>query len=228
MKHFPPILNELHRRFDHAALQAEVNEDVVRALCAEAIEFDLFAVVINPIWVALAADILKGHRSKVVSVAGFPLGANRPDIKVAESVEAVEDGAEEIDLVANIGWLVSGQFVDVETEIRKVRRQLPSGILLKVIIESGKLTEQQQIDATSAVISGGAQFVKTSTGFFGGATVEQVRTLHLAARSLVEVKASGGIKSVADCQSLLEAGASRLGASSSAAILRQFKQLYGS
>ena len=228
MMTIPPILNQLHRRFEHAALQSEVDEAAVRRLCAEAIEFEMFAVVVNPVWVALSADVLNGERVKVVSVAGFPLWANRTDIKVAEAVDAVQDCAQEIDLVVNIGWLVSSRFSDAETEIRKVRRQLPPEVLLKVIIEAGKVNEQQQIDATAAVVNGGAQFVKTSTGFFGGATVEQVRTLHSAARGRIEVKASGGIKTVDDCRALVEAGATRLGSSSSAAILRQFKQLYGS
>ncbi len=220
-----PLLIDLHRKIEQAALHSEVYEQAIRQLCADAVTFDLHAVVINPVWVKLAASMLTGERPRVVSVAGFPLGANRTDIKVAEAVEAVEDGAHEVDMVANIGWIVSGKLNDVETEIRRVRRQLPDDMVLKVIIEANKLTDLLQFEATKAVINAGAQFVKTGTGFFGGATVEQVKRLVEAAKGQIQVKASGGIKSVEDCQTMLAAGANRIGTSSGPAILRQLKQL---
>ncbi len=220
-----PLLIELHRKIEQAALPSEVNEQNIRQLCTDAVTFDMYAVVVNPVWVKFASGLLGGKRPRVVSVAGFPLGANRTDIKVAESVEAIEDGAHEIDMVANVGWIVSGLFGEVETEIRKLRRQLPAEVALKVIIEANKLTPAQQTDATNAVINGGAQFVKTGTGFFGGATVEEVKRLAETAKGQIQVKASGGIKSVEDCQMMLAAGASRIGTSSGPAILRQLKQL---
>lgn len=220
-----PILSQLNCRIEHAALHAEVDEDAIKRLCSEAIEFEIYAAVVNPVWVRVAAEALFGSKVRLVSVVGFPLGANRTDIKVAEAVEAAQDGAHEIDMVANIGWLASNRFSEVAAEIRKVRRQLPPEIILKVIIEAGKLTEQQQIGSVMAVINGGAQFVKTSTGFFGGATADQVKRLATSAAGQIEVKASGGIKTVEDCRLLLQAGATRLGTSSGPAILKQFKQL---
>jgi deoxyribose-phosphate aldolase len=220
-----PILNQLHSRIEHALLHAEADESAIRRLCAEAIEYDLYAAVVNPVWVKVAAEALFESKVCLVSVVGFPLGANRTDIKVAEAVEAAQDGAHEIDMVANIGWLASNQFSEVAAEIRKVRRQLPPEIILKVIIEAGKLTDHQQIGSVMAVINGGAQFVKTSTGFFGRATVDQVKRLAVSAAGRIQVKASGGIKTVEDCCQLLQAGATRLGSSSGPAIMRQFKQL---
>jgi deoxyribose-phosphate aldolase len=142
-----------------------------------------------------------------------------------EAVKGVRDGAHEIDMVTNIGWLVSDRFSLAETEIAEVRKVLPYNVVLKVIIEAGFLSEKQRINATRAVINGGAQFVKTCTGFFGGATVEQVRTLHRAAAGQIEVKASGGIRTFEQCRQLLEAGATRLGSSASVAIIREWLQM---
>ncbi len=221
------ILANLPARFDHAALQSEVDETAVRRLCEEARQHGFFSVAINPAWTSLAASLLEGSPVRVLSVSGFPLGASRTDVKVVEAVEGVNDGAHEIDMVANIGWLCSDQFEEVEIEIRKVRRNLPDDVVLKVIIEAGKLTERQQIEATKCVVNAGAQFVKTCTGFFGGATVEQVRTLHAAAAGVIEVKASGGIRTLKQCRELLEAGASRLGSSSSVAILQEWRSRGG-
>jgi len=215
------ILDNLHRRFDHAALKPEVNEAAIRRLCHEAREYEFYSVAVNPIWVITARDALRGSKVKILSVSGFPLGASRTDIKVLEAVKGVRDGAHEIDMVANIGWLAASRFHQAEEEIAKVRKALPYNVVLKVIIEAGCLTEKQQVEATKAVINGGAQFVKTCTGFFGGATVEQVRTLYNAAVGQIEVKASGGIRTLEQCRQLLEAGATRLGSSVSVAIMKE-------
>ncbi len=215
------ILKNLNLRFDHAALGPEVDEAAVRKLCDEARQYELYSVAVNPIWVKTAVEGLSGSSVKVLSVAGFPLGASRSEIKLAEAVCGAHDGAAEIDMVANIGWLVSGRYSDVEAEIRAIRDMLPEDAVLKVIIEAGKLTTEQQVEATKCVVSGGAQFVKTSTGFFGGATVEQVRTLVEAAQGKIEVKASGGIRTLEHCRAMLEAGATRLGSSSSVAIMKE-------
>jgi len=219
----PDILQTLNRRFDHAILQQEATDDDIRKICQEARENDFFSIAINPIWVILAREELRNTPVKILSVSGFPLGAHRTDIKVAEAVKGVNDGAHEIDMVANIGWLATKQISKVENEIAEIRKNLPYNIVLKVIIEAGKLTAQQRSDATRAVINGGAQFVKTCTGFFGGATVEQVRDLFNAAHGEIEVKASGGIRSLDQCRQLLEAGATRLGSSSSVAIMKELK-----
>ncbi len=218
------LLTDLHRRFDHAALKPEVTENDIISLCREAAEHQFFSVAVNPVWTKIAAAELSGSIVKVLSVSGFPLGAARTDIKVAEAVKGVNDGAAEIDMVANIGWIVSGEFAGVRSEIENVRTNLPYNVVLKVIIEAGKLTSKQQAEATKCVIDGGAQFVKTSTGFFGGATVEQVATLVEAAAGQIEVKASGGIRTLSQCRALLEAGATRLGSSVSAAILAELRQ----
>ncbi|MBU0982331.1 MAG: deoxyribose-phosphate aldolase [candidate division Zixibacteria bacterium] len=217
------ICAHLNRRFDHSALAPEVTANTVEALCADALAFDFRTVAINPVWVSLAAGILDGSTTGVLSVAGFPLGASRTEIKVAEAVRAVGDGASEIDMVANIGWLISGEIARVETEIHALRQELPPDVVLKVIVEAPKLTEPLQIDATRAVVHGGAQFVKTSTGFFGGATPDQVATLVRAADGQIEVKASGGIRTLADCRTLLGLGATRLGSSSCVAIMHQLE-----
>lgn len=213
------ILANLCRRFDHALLYPEADEAAICNLCLEACQYQFFSVAVNPVWVSVAVRELRGSEVKVLSVAGFPLSASRTDVKIFEAIKGVADGAREIDMVANVGWLVSDRFGEVEKEIREVREHLPYNVVLKVIIEAGKLTQEQQIAATKCVVNGGAQFVKTCTGFFGGATVEQVRTLHAAAGGQIEVKASGGIKTLDHCRELLSAGAARLGSSSSVSIM---------
>ncbi len=221
------ILADLNRRFDHAALKPEVDEKTVRKLCREAIEHDFYSVAINPAWIRTAADELRGSNVKILSVAGFPLSAARTEVKLFEAVKGVDDGAHEIDMVANVGWLVSNRFKEVEAEISEIRNKLPFNIVLKVIIEAGKLSIEQQVEAVKCVIYGGAQFVKTCTGFFGGATVEQVQTLHKAAGGKIEVKASGGIRTLEQCRELLAAGATRLGSSASVDIMAELKQTLG-
>jgi len=217
------LLSNLNKRFDHAALKPEVDEAAVRKLCREAADYQFYSVAVNPCWVASAVEVLRGTDVLVLSVSGFPLGAARTDIKVIEAAKDVSDGAREIDMVANIGWAVSNRWRDVEQEIKIVRENLPHNVLLKVIIEAGKLTVQQQREATKCVINGGAQFVKTCTGFFGGATVEQAKTLSEAAEGQIEVKASGGIRSLEQCLQLLEAGATRLGSSASVSIMGEVR-----
>jgi len=219
------ILHNLNLRFDHAALRPEVDETAIRKLCAEAREYEFYSVAVNPVWVKAARDALRETGVKILSVSGFPLGASRTDVKVIEAAKGVSDGAHEIDMVANIGWLAANRFYQAEKEITEVRKALPHNVILKVIIEAGCLNKAQQIEAIKVVINGGAQFVKTCTGFFGGATVEQVRTLHDAAGGQIEVKASGGIRSLEKCRQLLEAGATRLGSSASVAIMQEFLRL---
>ncbi len=219
------LLKALNRRLDHSSLKPDVDEKLVLRLFDEAIKYDFFAVCVNPIWVKTAKEKLSGANTKVVSTAGFPLGANRSDIKSAEAAKAVKDGASEIDMVAHIGWIKSGDLKKVENEIAEVRKSIPYNVILKVIIEASLLTTSEQIEATKAVISGGAQFVKTGTGFFGDATVEQVQTLCKSAGGKIEIKASGGIRTVEQCRNLIRAGASRLGTSSGVKIMEELKSL---
>ncbi len=208
--------------FDHAQLHSEADERAILKCCREAMEFNFYGIAINPYWVPLAKKELTGTDVKIIGVAGFPLSAGTTKIKVAEAVQGVEDGADEIDMVANVGLLVSGEFGKAESEISDVKKNLPDNTILKVIIETPKLTPEQQIEATKVVIDGGAQFVKTATGFFGGATVEVVERLKKTAGNKIKVKASGGIKSLADAEAMIAAGADRLGSSSSAVIMREF------
>lgn len=217
------VLRDLHRRIDHAVLQPEAAEEDVRRACQDAQRYDLCAVAVNPVWVAVADAELVGSDTKVLSTTGFPLGATRTDAKLSEAIKAVSDGAREIDMVANIGWLVSGRYQAATAEIAELRKNLPYNVVLKVIIEAGKLTPRQQLDAVSVVADGGGQFVKTGTGFFGQATEEQVRLLHQAADGRVEVKAAGGIKNLETCRRMLKAGATRLGSSASLAIMREYQ-----
>jgi deoxyribose-phosphate aldolase len=210
---------------EHTLLRIDACEPDIQTLCAQAIEHGFYGVVVNPVWVRVASSQLANTAIKVVSVAGFPLGANRTDIKVAEAVEASEDGAHEIDLVANIGWLASNRYLDAEAELRKVRRNLPDTVALKVIVEAGRLLETQLQEAAKVVLNSGAQFVKTGTGFFGGVTIEQVQTLAGAVQGRIGIKAAGGIGSLAACRNLLQAGATRLGCSSSVDIMKEFAHL---
>lgn len=214
------VLSELAGRFDHTALAPDATRDDIARLCSEARRLGVFGVCVNPFWVSTASSLLDDSPRAVVSVVGFPLGANRTDVKIHEASRAVADGAREIDLVANIGLLVAGDFVAVEQEIAAVRQSLPKDIVLKVIIEAGKLERQSRIDACRAVIAAGAEFVKTGTGFFGPVTVDQIETLNTIAHGQIRIKAAGGIRSLEQCRALLRAGATRLGSSSTTRILR--------
>lgn len=218
------ILKDLNLRFDHASLKSNVTEKNIIKICNEAIDNKFFSIAINPCWIPTAKELLHNTAVKILSVSGFPLGANSTKIKIEEAIQGVNDGAHEIDMVANIGWLASNQFDLVENEIKKIRDTLPYNIILKVIIEAGMLNNDQMVDSTKAVINGGAQFVKTSTGFFGGATLDQVKILHKAANNEIEVKASGGITTLEQCRAFIEAGASRLGSSSSVSIMNELKE----
>jgi len=211
--------------FDHAKLSPETTLDDIRRLCREAREYKMYGIAINPYWVNDARKVLTGSEVKIISVAGFPLSASRTDIKIAEAVRAIEDGADEIDMVANVGLIKMGEYHRVEHEIQELRRHIPRDIILKVIIEAPRLTAEEQVAATGAVVNGGAQFVKTATGFFGGATAEMVERLHKAASGRIKVKASGGIKTLADTEALIKAGAERIGSSSSVAILEEYRAM---
>jgi deoxyribose-phosphate aldolase len=213
--------HRLARHLEHTNLRPDATEADIRQVCSQALQHEFRAVVVNPVWVPEACRELKGSYVSVVTVAGFPLGASRPEVKVVEAVRGAIDGAAEIDMVANIGWILAGDWQRAEAEITQVRKTLPLEAALKVIIEAPLLTKEQQIDATTMAINAGAQFVKTGTGFQGGVTVEQVRTLVQAARGNLRVKAAGGIRTVQQCLSLLEAGAERLGTSASPEIMRE-------
>jgi deoxyribose-phosphate aldolase len=210
---------ELNRFMDHTLLRPEAMEGDIERLCREAQTHRFCAVVINPVFVPLVSTRLKGSGVKTGSVAGFPLGANRTETKVFEACRAVEDGAEEIDVVANIGWLAAGRFTEATKELQAIRRALPERVILKVIIETPVLGPELWPDAVKAVIDSGGNFVKTATGFFGPTPVDHVVRLAEYAGGQIKVKAAGGIRTADQALAMISVGAARIGSSASVAIV---------
>jgi deoxyribose-phosphate aldolase len=218
----------LAKTIDHTLLKAIATAEQVRELCAEARKFGFASVCVNPCWVTLCAKELAGSDVIVCSVIGFPLGANLPETKAAEARLAVSQGAREIDMVINLGAAKSGDWKSVEEDIRGVvaaSREAAADASVKVIIETCYLSDAEKAKACEAAARGGARFVKTSTGFgTGGATVDDVRLIRKAVGDRLKVKASGGIRSYHDAILLLDAGADRIGASSSIAIVSELPE----
>lgn len=200
---------------DHTLLKPEASEADIRKLCDEAAQFGFASVCVNPAWVKRASEFLRGTGVPVCTVIGFPLGATLPDVKAFEARRAIFDGAREVDMVINIGALKSGDDCAVEDDIRAVAQAAhENGVLLKVIIETALLTDEEKVRACLASKNAGADFVKTSTGFAkGGATVEDVSLMRRTVGSALGVKASGGVKGIDDARAMFEAGATRIGAS---------------
>ncbi|MPY65501.1 deoxyribose-phosphate aldolase [Deinococcus sp. SDU3-2] len=198
---------------DHTLLKATATPDDIRILCAEAREHHFAAVCVNPVYVPLAAAELQGSGVKVATVCGFPLGAILPGQKAVEARLSAEAGADEVDMVIHIGAALAGNWQTVEEDVRAVRKAIPDRVL-KVIIETCYLNEEQKRGATEAAVAGGADFVKTSTGFgTGGATVEDVRLMAEVIAGRAEIKAAGGVRTPDDARAMIEAGATRLGTS---------------
>ena len=200
---------------DHTLLKPEATENDIKKLCNEAIEFGFASVCVNPCWVKKAAEFLRGSTVPVCTVIGFPLGATLSDVKAYEARRAIFNGAREVDMVINIGALKSGDDCAVEDDIRAVALAAhENGVLLKVIIETALLTDDEKVRACLASKNAGADFVKTSTGFAkGGATVEDVALMRRVVGAGLGVKASGGVKGIEDARAMFEAGATRIGAS---------------
>jgi len=200
---------------DHTLLKPEASEADIRRLCDEAAQFGFASVCVNPTWVKRAAEILRGTGVPVCTVIGFPLGATLPDVKAYEARRAIFNGAREVDMVINVGALKSGDDCSVEDDIRAVvEAGHENGVLVKVIIETALLTDEEKVRACLASKNAGADFVKTSTGFAkGGATVEDVSLMRRTVGSALGVKASGGVKGIDDARAMFEAGATRIGAS---------------
>ncbi len=200
---------------DHTLLKPEATENDIKKLCSEAIEFGFASVCVNPAWVKKAAEFLRGSSVPVCTVIGFPLGATLSDVKAYEARRAIFNGATEVDMVINIGALKSGDDCTVEDDIRAVAQAAhENGVLLKVIIETALLTDDEKVRACLASKNAGADFVKTSTGFAkGGATVEDVALMRRVVGADLGVKASGGVKGIEDARAMFEAGATRIGAS---------------
>ncbi len=207
---------------DHTLLAPEATSTDIVALCAEADELSVGAVCVSPNWVSIAHKLTT---IPVASVVGFPSGSHLPGIKAMEAAQAVSDGASEIDMVANLGWIASGEWSKLENEVAEVRQAVGVNVVLKVILETGLWSSEQIIAACKHSVSGGADYVKTSTGFHkaGGASLEAVRTMRKTVGTDIGVKASGGIRTTADALAMIEAGASRIGASASRVILSGLK-----
>jgi deoxyribose-phosphate aldolase len=204
---------------DHTLLRPEADGREVDRLCVEALRFGFAAVCVQPIWVARAARTLAGSRVAVASVVSFPHGASHTAIKVAEAARARDDGATELDVVANLAAIRAGDDKAVTAEVAAVVAAA-RGAPVKVILETTFWSPERITAAARAAVAGGAAFVKTSTGFLaGGATEDAVRTLRAAVGPSIGVKASGGIRTRAQALAMLAAGASRVGASSSVAIV---------
>lgn len=211
--------NEIAAMIDHTLLKANATDDQIVKLCGEAKENRFASVCVNPCHVARAAELLKGSEIAVCTVIGFPLGAGTTETKVFETKDAIAKGANEVDMVIDVGALKSGRYDDVRGQIREVVTAA-NGTLVKVIIETCYLTDEEKVIACKASAEAGADYVKTSTGFGGGgATVEDVALMKKSIPASMKVKASGGIHTYAQAVALVEAGASRLGASAGITIV---------
>ena len=204
---------------DHTMLKADATEAMIRKLCEEAKEFDFASVCVNPCYIETAKEILKDTDVKVCCVIGFPLGAMTSAAKAFEARDAVERGAQEVDMVLNIGRLKDGNDEYVTDEIRMVKEAVGDHVL-KVIIETCLLSDEEKVRACRDAEAAGADFVKTSTGFStGGATVKDVELMKQTVGDRLSVKASGGIRTKEDMDRMIEAGASRIGASAGLKLL---------
>ena len=216
-------MKPLNKYIDHTNLKPFAQKSDIEKLCAEAREYDFASVCINPCNVALAKKLLDGSDVKVCTVIGFPLGQNTTDIKIAETVQALADGCEEFDMVINVGALKDGDDDFVRDEIAAVVAAA-EGNTVKVIIETGLLTDEEKARATRLSCEAGAHFVKTCTGFSAGvATVEDVRIMKANVTEGVLIKASAGIKNYETAKALIDAGADRIGASAGIAIIEGAK-----
>lgn len=208
---------------DHTLLKAESTKAQVEQICAEAKQYGFASVCVNPTWVKFSADQLAGTAVKVCTVIGFPLGATTSAVKAFETKDAIANGAGEIDMVINIGALKDGNFDLVREDIKAVV-DAANGTLVKVIIESCLLTDEEKVKACELAVEAGADFVKTSTGFStGGATAEDIALMRKTVGPEIGVKASGGVRSLEDMQLMVENGATRIGASSGVAIMNGLK-----
>lgn len=210
---------KINKYIDHTNLKADATFDQIKKLVDEAVEYDFYSVCVNSSYVKFIRDYNKDI--KIAAVVGFPLGAMTKDAKVFEAKEAIRDGASEIDMVINIGRLKSEDYFYVEDEIRAIKEAIGENIL-KVIIETCLLTEDEKIKACKLALNAGADFVKTSTGFStGGASVADIKLMKEAVEGKIKVKASGGIHTREEALSLIEAGADRIGASKSIDICKE-------
>lgn len=213
----------ISRYIDHTVLKATTTSEDIKKLCEEAKKYNFYSVCVNGAYVELAKKNLIGSDVKIAAVVGFPLGAMTKSAKVFEAKEAIENGASEIDMVINVGKLIEGDYSYVENEIREIKEAIGNNVL-KVIIETCYLTDEQKKIACELSLNAKADFVKTSTGFgTGGATIEDVKLMKDVVKDKAEVKASGGIKNLETAKKYIEIGATRLGTSSGVEIIEGLK-----
>lgn len=212
-----------NKYFDHTLLKPDATDEQIKKLCQEAKTYDFYSVCINSCHVNLAAKELADCNVEITAVVGFPLGACTSKTKAFETEEACKAGAREIDMVINIGKLKSGDYDYVLADITKVADTASEyGSIVKVILETSLLTEEEIVKGCQLAAEGGAHFVKTSTGFFGrGATTEDVRLMKQSAGDILKIKAAGGIRDYQTAMEMIEAGADRIGASASVAIMKE-------
>lgn len=205
---------------DHTILKPEATEAAVQKIIDEAKEYNFFSVCINPCWVAFASEQLADTDVAVCTVIGFPLGANTPEVKAYEAADAIKNGANEVDMVINIGALKSQQYDYVRQDIQGVVDAAKGKALVKVIIETALLTDEEKVKACELAKEAGTDFVKTSTGFStGGAKVADIRLMRETVGPDMGVKASGGVHNAEEALAMIEAGATRIGASTGVAIV---------
>lgn len=211
----------INKLIDHTALKPNTNKESILKLIAEAKTYDFASVCVNPCWVALAHQELKNTDVKVCTVIGFPLGANTTEVKVFETKDAIEKGAQEIDMVINIAMLKDKEYDYVENEIHQIVEAAKDKAIVKVIIETCLLTDEEKIKACELSQKAGADFVKTSTGFsIGGATVHDIALMRKTVGAEMGVKASGGVHTHEEALAMVEAGATRIGASAGVKLLK--------
>jgi len=205
---------------DHTALKPDATRSDIVRLCEEARQHQFATVCVNPYWVSAAAELLAGSGVGITTVIGFPLGATSTFAKTAEARDAIAAGATEIDMVLNVGALKSGLYEEVERDVARVAEACKGAAVLKVILETGLLTDEEKVKACELCVAAGADFVKTSTGFGpGGATAADIALMRRTVGPDIGVKASGGVRDAKTARAMIEAGATRIGASASVAIV---------
>ncbi|MDR1991338.1 MAG: deoxyribose-phosphate aldolase [Mycoplasmataceae bacterium] len=211
---------EYNKYIDHTLLRADATAKEIVKLCQEARIHNFMSVCVNPDYVPLCKKQLANSKVKICTVIGFPLGSNTTKTKIKETIDAIKNGAQEIDMVVNISWLKAKQLTDVVNEIKLVKKACGS-LILKVIVETALLNRVDKINACKCVMAAKADFIKTSTGFSsGGATVADVKLFKKCVGNKISIKASGGIKTRQDMLALIKAGANRIGTSRGIALMQ--------
>lgn len=220
------MVKNISSYIDHTLLKPQALQSEIEKLCREAVEYKFASVCVNPKFVRFAREVMKDSGVKVCTVIGFPLGANKPEVKALEARMAVEDGADEVDMVIDIGAAKEHDYEKVKADVAGVRAEASGDTVLKVIIETCLLTDEEKMAVCRVCKEAGADFVKTSTGFStGGAAAEDVKLMHDTVGPDVKVKASGGIRNAEDAAKMIESGALRLGTSAGKAIADTWQEV---